>query len=87
MPIDAALAASVAGRYGFPGREVTFTDEGGRLFADYPDGVRSEVFATGPDTLFFKVKPWAMTVVRDGDRVARLEIGEGGGAYRAERVD
>ena len=37
--------------------------------------------------LFFKVKPWAMTVVRDGDRVARLEIGEGGGAYRAERVD
>ena len=87
VPLDAALAAEYAGKYQFPGRVVTIENDGGRLFVDFPAGVRSELFATSPDDLFVKVRPWTMTAVRDGGKVVRFDIDEAGSVYEATRVE
>lgn len=87
VPIDPQLAAALAGQYAFPGRTATITDEGGRLFIDFPLGVRSEIHASSPTELFVKVRPWTWTVVRDGDDVVRLDIGEPGSVFAAKRLE
>lgn len=87
VPLEPTLAATYAGRYQFPGRIVTITREGSRLFIDVPEGNRTELFAESPTQLFLKIRPWTMTFVRAGERVARIDILDNGEIYPAQRVD
>ena len=87
VPLDPQFAAAVAGRYQFPSRIATITREGGRLFLDFPHGVRSELFAQSPTQLFLKIRPWTMTFVRDGKRVVRIDILDSGETVPAPRVE
>jgi CubicO group peptidase (beta-lactamase class C family) len=87
VPLDAALAAAYAGRYQFPSRIVTIAREGSRLFVDFPQGSRTELFAETPTQLFLKIRPWTMTFVREGERVVRIDILEAGQIVPAPRVD
>ena len=86
VPLDPALAAAYAGRYQFPGRIATITREGSRLFLDFPQGGRGELFAESPTQLFLKIRPWTMTFVRDGERVVRIDIIDSGETVPAVRV-
>ncbi len=81
------LAAAYAGRYQFPGRIVTITREGSRLFIDFPHGARAELFAESPTQLFLKIRPWTMTFVREGKRVVRIDILDTGEIVPAQRVE
>ena len=87
VPLDPTLAAAYAGRYQFPSRIATITREGSRLFLDFPKGGRAELFAQSPTQLFLKIRPWTMTFVRAGERVARIDILDNGEIYPAQRVD
>lgn len=87
VSLEPSLAAAYAGRYQFPGRIVTITDEGGRLFIDFPKGLRSELFAESPTQLFVKVRPYTMTFVREGERVVRIDILDTGEIVPAPRVE
>ena len=87
VAMDPELAAAVAGEYELPGRTATITNEGGRLFIDFPAGLRSELHALSANELFVKVRPWTWTVVREGDEVARLDIGEPGSVFQAKRLE
>ena len=87
VPLEATLAAAYAGRYQFPSRIVTITREGSRLFIDFPQGGRTELFAESPTQLFLKIRPWTMTFVREGERVVRIDILESGEIVPAPRVD
>lgn len=87
VPLDPALAAEYAGRYQFPGRIVTITREGSRLFIDFPQGGRSELFAESPTQLFLKIRPWTMTFVREGERVVRIDILDTGEIVPTPRVE
>ncbi len=87
VPLEATLAAAYAGRYQFPGRIVTITREGSRLFIDFPEGSRTELFAESPTQLFLKIRPWKMTFVREGERVVRIDILDTGEIVPAARVD
>ena len=73
VPLDPKLAADYAGRYQFPSRVATITDEGGRLFLDYPHGVRAEVFAQSPTQMFVKIRPWTIKI--DGMVEKPFELG------------
>ena len=87
VPLEATLAAAYAGRYQFPSRIATITREGSRLFLDFPQGGRAELFAESPTQLFLKIRPWTMTFVREGERVVRIDILESGEIVPAPRVD
>ena len=87
LPLAPGLAAAVAGRYQVPSRIATFAREGERLFLEWPDGMRAEVFAEGPATAFVKIRAWTMTFVREGDKVTRIDILDNGEVYKAMRVD
>lgn len=87
VPLDATLAAAYAGRYQFPSRIVTITREGSRLFIDFPQGSRTELFAEAPTQLFLKIRPWTMTFVREGGRVVRIDILDSGEIVPAPRVN
>ena len=87
VPLEAKLAAAYAGRYQFPSRVATITREGSRLFLDFPQGGRAELFAESPTQLFLKIRPWTMTFVREGERVVRIDILESGEIVPAPRVD
>ena len=87
VPLETRLAAAYAGRYQFPGRIVTITREGSRLFIDFPQGGRSELFAESPTQLFLKIRPWTMTFVREGERVVRIDILDTGEIVPAPRVE
>ena len=87
VPLETRLAAAYAGRYQFPGRVVTITREGSRLFIDFPQGDRSELFAESPSQLFLKIRPWKMTFVREGERVVRIDILDAGELVPAPRVE
>ena len=87
VPLETRLAAAYAGRYQFPGRIVTITREGSRLFIDFPHGGRSELFAESPTQLFLKIRPWTMTFVREGERIVRIDILDTGEIVPAPRVE
>ena len=87
VPLEATLAAAYAGRYQFPSRIVTITHEGSRLFIDFPQGTRTELFAESPTQVFLKIRPWTMTFVREGDRVVRIDILDSGEIVPAPRVE
>jgi hypothetical protein len=87
VPLDPTLTATYAGRYQFPGRIVTITREGSRLFIDFPRGGRTELFAESPTQLFLKIRPWTMTFVREGERVVRIDILDTGEIVPAPRVE
>jgi hypothetical protein len=87
VKLDATQAAAYAGRYQFPGRIVTITHEGNRLFIDFPKGIRSEMFAQSPTQLFLKIRPWTMTFVREGQKVVRIDILDQGEIVPAARVE
>ena len=87
VPLEGAVAAAYAGRYQFPGGIVTITREGSRLFIDFPEGTRTELFAESPTQLFLKIRPWTMTFVREGERVVRIDILDTGEIVPAARVD
>ena len=87
VPLEATLAAAYAGRYQFPGRIVTITREGSRLFIDFPQDSPSELFAESPTQLFLKIRPWTMTFMREGDRVVRIDILDTGEIVPAPRVE
>ena len=87
VPLEPTLAAAYAGRYQFPGRIATITREGSRLFIDFPQGARAELFAESPTQLFLKIRPWTMTFVREGERVVRIDILDTGEIVPAPRVE
>jgi hypothetical protein len=87
VPLDATLATAYAGRYQFPSRIATITREGSRLFLDFPQGGRAELYAQSPTKLFLKIRPWTMTFVREGEKVVRIDILDDGEVYRALRVE
>ena len=87
VPLDPRLAAAYAGRYQFPARIATITNESGRLFVDFPRGARAELFAESPTQLFLKIRPWTMTFVREGERVVRIDILEAREIVPAPRVE
>jgi CubicO group peptidase (beta-lactamase class C family) len=87
VPLDATLATAYAGRYQFPSRIATIAREGNRLFLDFPQGGRAELYAESPTQLFLKIRPWTMTFVREGEKVVRIDILDDGEVYRALRVE
>jgi CubicO group peptidase (beta-lactamase class C family) len=87
IPLDSKLAAAYAGRYQLPHRVVTVTEEGGHLYIDVPQGERSELFAEAPAQFFLKIRPWTLTFVKEGSKVAGLDIRDGGEVMSGRRVD
>ena len=87
VPLNSTLAAAYAGRYKFPSRIVTITRDGSRLFIDFPQDGRSELYAESPTQLFLKIRPWTMTFVREGERVVRIDILDSGEIVPAPRVE
>ncbi|MDR7136102.1 CubicO group peptidase (beta-lactamase class C family) [Lysobacter niastensis] len=87
VPLDPKLAAAYAGRYQFPSRIATISREGDRLFLDFPQGQRAELFAQSPTQLFVKIRPWTMNFVREGGRVVRIDIVENGETVPTPRIE
>ena len=87
IALDPKLAAAYAGRYQLPRRVLTVTEEGGRLYIDVPKGDRSELFAETSSKFFLKIRPWTFTFVKEGSKVIRLELLDGGETVIGQRVD
>ena len=87
IPLAPTLAAAYAGRYQLPHRVITITEQGGRLYIDIPEGDRSELFAETPSQFFLKIRPWTLTFVKEGSRVVRLDVLDGGEIVSGPRVD
>ena len=87
VPLNPTLAAAYAGRYQFPARIANITNEGGRLFVDFPQGAAPSSSPQSPTQLFLKIRPWTMTFVREGERVVRIDILEAGEIVPAPRIE
>ncbi len=87
VPLDPTLATAYAGRYKFPHRTITITENAGRLYIDIPEGDRSELFAETPTQFFLKIRPWTLTFVKKGSKVIRLDVLDSGQILSGQRVD
>jgi len=86
IPIAPELAQAYAGIYQLPERAISVSRQGDRLFVDVPQGERTELFAESPTQFFSKIQPWTLTIVRENDRIVRIEFLDAGIRVPAPRI-
>ena len=86
IPIAPELAQAYAGSYQLPERAISVSRQGERLFVDVPQGERTELFAESPTQFFSKIQPWTLTIVRENDRIVRIEFLDAGIRVPAPRI-
>jgi hypothetical protein len=86
--IDPKTFSAFTGRYDYKNGILRVTTEGGHLFAQLTGQPKFEIFPKSPNTFFWKVTDAQVVFLRDNkDQVVAAQHTQGGGTFRAPRLD
>ena len=90
IQLDPKILDAYVGQYQFedpPNRILTVTREGSRLFIDWPEDFKSELFAESESKFFVKVSPVQLVFSKDEKQVTNMKfVSTGGDGSRLKKI-